>query len=102
MEFTGYPDLKRRDVPREGEGGTTRRPTTGEGWSGGRRRGDVVVRRAALRHQPDRLQGQHDHARRRDPPRAEPAEGGVFNTEAKHSVRLNQLGYSALEGLTRT
>ena len=77
MEFTGYPDLKRRDVPAEGEGGTTPppEPDDGGGWPGDRRRRDAAVGRAALRHQPDRLQGQHDHARRRDPPRAEPVRG---------------------------
>ena len=103
MEFTGYPDLKRRDVPAEGEGGTTPppEPTTAEA---GPAIVDVVMRLSeGPRYVINRIAFKGNTITRDDVIRRELNlyEGGVFNTEAlKHSVRrLNQLGYfKPLEG----
>jgi outer membrane protein insertion porin family len=105
MEFTGYPDLKRRDVPAEGEGGATppagpvaTAPETGPAVV------DVVMRLSeGPRYVINRIAFKGNTITRDAVIRRELNlyEGGVFNTEAlKHSVRrLNQLGYfKALEG----
>ena len=103
MEFTGYPDLKRRDVPAEGEGGTTLPPERAAAEAGPAIV-DIVVRLSeGPRYVINRIAFKGNTTTRDDVIRRELNlyEGGVFNTEAlKHSVRrLNQLGYfKPLEG----
>ena len=103
MEFTGYPDLKRRDVPAAGEAGTTP-PAVPAGAETGPAIVDVVMRLSeGPRYVINRIAFKGNTITRDDVIRRELNlyEGGVFNTEAlKHSVRrLNQLGYfKALEG----
>jgi len=103
MEFTGYPDLKRRDAPAAGEAGTT--PPPGPAASeAGPAIVDVVMRLSeGPRYVINRIAFKGNTITRDDVIRRELNlyEGGVFNTEAlKHSVRrLNQLGYfKTLEG----
>jgi outer membrane protein insertion porin family len=103
MEFTGYPDLKRRDAPAEGEGATT--PPAGPvAAPAGPAIVDIVMRLSeGPRYVIDRIAFKGNTITRDDVIRRELSlyEGGVFNTEAlKHSVRrLNQLGYfKAIEG----
>jgi outer membrane protein insertion porin family len=103
MEFTGYPDLKRRDVAAEGEGARTpsAEPTA---VAAGPAIVDIVVRLSeGPRYVINRIAFRGNTITRDEVIRRELNlyEGGVFNTEAlKHSVRrLNQLGYfKPLEG----
>ena len=113
MEFTGYPDLKRRDVTDPDAAGTT--PPAGlpaeaaaanaiAPAEAGPAVVDVVMRLSeGPRYVINRITFKGNTITRDSVIRRELAlyEGGVFNTEAlKHSVRrLNQLGYfKALEG----
>jgi outer membrane protein insertion porin family len=114
MEFTGFPDLKRRDVPDPDAAGSTPPPAglpaaavevnaiaTAEA---GPAIVDVVMRLSeGPRYVINRIAFKGNTITRDEVIRRELNlyEGGVFNTEAlKHSVRrLNQLGYfKALEG----
>ena len=105
MEFTGYPDLKRRDQPDPDAAGTTppADPPT-DGAQAGPAVVDVVMRLTeGPRYVINRIAFKGNTTTRDEVIRRELNlyEGGVFNTEAlKHSVRrLNQLGYfKALEG----
>jgi outer membrane protein insertion porin family len=103
MEFTGYPDLKRRDVPDPDAAGTTP-PAAAAPDESGPAIVDVVMRLSeGPRYVINRITFKGNTITRDSVIRRELAlyEGGVFNTEAlKHSVRrLNQLGYfKALEG----
>ena len=103
MEFTGYPDLKRRDVPVEGQGAPTA-PTAPAPSDASPAIVDIVVRLSeGPRYVINRIAFKGNTLTRDDVIRRELNlyEGGIFNTEAlKHSVRrLNQLGYfKPLEG----
>jgi outer membrane protein insertion porin family len=111
MEFTGYPDLKRRDVPDPNAAGTTPGlPADAAAASAtaaaetGPAVVDVVMRLTeGPRYVINRIAFKGNTITRDEVIRRELNlyEGGVFNTEAlKHSVRrLNQLGYfKPLEG----
>ena len=114
MEFTGYPDLKRRDVPDPDAAGTTPSPagvpapatevSAVAAAEPGPAIVDVVMRLSeGPRYVIRRIAFKGNTITRDEVIRRELNlyEGGVFNTEAlKHSVRrLNQLGYfKALEG----
>jgi outer membrane protein insertion porin family len=99
MEFTGYPELKRRDEPAEGAA-TTGVPAIAEGPA----IVDVVLKLSeGPRYTIHRIAFRGNTITRDEVIRRELLllEGGVFNTEAlKHSVkRLNALGYfKTLEG----
>ena len=103
MEFTGYPDLKRRDAPAEGDGAPTA-PTAPAPSDASPAIVDIVVRLSeGPRYVINRIAFKGNTLTRDDVIRRELNlyEGGIFNTEAlKHSVRrLNQLGYfKPLEG----
>jgi outer membrane protein insertion porin family len=98
MEFTGYPDLKRRDQPAEGAVPAVDTADSGPAIV------DVVMRLTeGPRYVINRIAFKGNTITRDDVIRRELNlyEGGVFNTAAlKNSVRrLNQLGYfKALEG----
>ena len=98
-EFTGYPDLKPRDAPAEGEAGPA--PTNGKS---GPPVVDITMRiQEGKQYFVNRITFEGNSTTRDNVIRRELrlVEGGVFNTEAlKYSVRrLNQLGYfKALEG----
>jgi outer membrane protein insertion porin family len=104
MEFTGFPDLKRRDEPAEGEPAGTTPPPAPPAPEAGPAIVDVVVRLSeGPRYVINRIAFKGNTVTRDDVIRRELNlyERGVFNTEAlKHSVRrLNQLGYfKPLEG----
>jgi outer membrane protein insertion porin family len=109
MEFTGYPDLKRRDVPADGDGSPADPAAAAAAVSAAEATGapavvDVVMRLSeGPRYVINRIAFKGNTVTRDDVIRRELNlyEGGVFNTEAlKHSVRrLNQLGYfKTLEG----
>ncbi|MEO5822491.1 MAG: BamA/TamA family outer membrane protein, partial [Vicinamibacteraceae bacterium] len=109
MEFTGYPDLKRRDVPAEGEGSAAEPAAAAAALTAADATTepaivDVVMRLAeGPRYVINRIAFRGNTITRDAVIRRELNlyEGGIFNTEAlKHSVRrLNQLGYfKALEG----
>jgi outer membrane protein insertion porin family len=97
MEFTGFPDLKRRDLPADG-------PPTAPPDQDAPAIVDVVLRiTEGPRYLINRITFKgntttHDEVIRRE---LNLYEGGVFNTEAlKHTIRrVNQLGYfKPLEG----
>ena len=105
MEFTAFPDLKRRDAAPEPEGTTPPAvPVAAASADQGPGVVDVVLRIAeGPRYTINRIAFRGNTITRDEVIRRELMlyEGGVFNTEAlKHSVRrLNQLGYfKALEG----
>jgi outer membrane protein insertion porin family len=113
MEFTGYPDLQRRDVPDPDTAGSTppegapahaSTATANAAAGAGPAVVDVVMRLSeGPRYVINRIAFKGNTITRDDVIRRELNlyEGGVFNTEAlKHSVRrLNQLGYfKTLEG----
>ena len=105
MEFTGYPDLKRRDQAEPTTEGTTLPPPTGDE---GPAIVDVVMRLAeGPRYVINRISFRGNTTTRDDVIRRELMlyEGGVFDTNAlKNSVRrLNTLGYfKTVEDPTRT
>ncbi len=113
MEFTGYPDLKRRDVPDPNAAGSTQPEGVSAAAATANANApaeagpavvDVVMRLAeGPRYVINRIAFAGNTITRDDVIRRELSlyEGGVFNTEAlKQSVRrLNQLGYfKTLEG----
>ena len=112
MEFTGFPDLKRRDVPDPDAAGSTPAAVPADAAvasanaaaEAGPAIVDVVMRLSeGPRYVINRIAFKGNTITRDEVIRRELNlyEGGVFNTEAlKHSVRrLNQLGYfKALEG----
>jgi outer membrane protein insertion porin family len=111
MEFTGYPDLKRRDVPDPNAAGSTPDLPAAAAEANAMAAAeaapaivDVVMRLTeGPRYVINRIAFKGNTITRDEVIRRELNlyEGGVFNTEAlKHSVRrLNQLGYfKALEG----
>jgi outer membrane protein insertion porin family len=104
MEFTGYPDLKRRDVPDPNSAGSTPPLPEPAADDAGPAIVDVVMRLSeGPRYIINRIAFKGNTITRDDVIRRELNlyEGGVFNTEAlKQSVRrLNQLGYfKTLEG----
>jgi outer membrane protein insertion porin family len=106
MEFTAYPDLKRRDMPAPPDGTSLPAPAQAPDDAGGDLPAivDVVLRvTEGPRYTINRIAFRGNTITRDEVVRRELMlyEGGVFNTEAlKHSVRrVNQLGYfKALEG----
>jgi outer membrane protein insertion porin family len=106
MEFTGFPDLKRRDEPSAGS--RAEAPAATAALTAGAEAGpaivDVVMRiTEGPRYVINRITFKGNTITRDEVIRRELNlyEGGVFNTEAlKHTIRrVNQLGYfKALEG----
>ena len=102
FEFTAYPDLQPRDVPRKAtpaarrsaappvrprRRGATAAPATAKDGTAARRRHDARGGRQAVLHQPHHVHRQHDDARQRHPPRDRARRGGRRSTRGAEGQR---------------